>query len=155
MAARQAENRAFWWINQSRAYEVERGGGYVYAGKFTTNGRVVQHHSDLTKLAPGDGTLHAGRGKLLAVGRVTGTAVADLYTPPHRRTEEGWRVPVTYRELARPIVVKEFPKSLRPQPPFNRNGTLRQGYCYPFPTEDAIELLQYFGDLSLPDLPAQ
>ena len=64
-------------------------------------------------------------------------------------------MPVTYRELARPVVVKEFPESLRPQPPFNRNGTLRQGYCYPFPTEDAIELLQYFGELSLPDLPAQ
>jgi len=54
-----------------------------------------------------------------------------------------------------PGASEDIPERLRPQPPFNRNGTLRQGYCYPFPSDVAIELLQYFGDLSLPDLPAQ
>jgi hypothetical protein len=81
--------------------------------------------------------------------------IAGTYTPPARAAEEGWRVPVSYREMTRPIVVKAFPQSLRPQPPFNRNGTLRQGYCYPFPTDRAMELLHYFGDLSLPELPVQ
>jgi hypothetical protein len=155
VSASESVRPRFWWVNQSRAFDVERDGGYVYAGKFTADGRIVQHHSDLTRLAPNDVTLHAARGELRAVGRVTGTAIAGIYKPPDRAVEEGWRVPVTYRVLTRPIAIRGFPENLRPQPPFNRNGTLRQGYCYPFPTDDAIELLRYFGDLSLPDLPAQ
>jgi hypothetical protein len=63
-----SDSPSFWWINQGRAYDWESAGGYVYAGKFTSDGRIVQHHSDLLKLAPGDVILHAARG-LLQPGR--------------------------------------------------------------------------------------
>jgi hypothetical protein len=106
VSARRLASSSFWWINQGRACDWESAGGFVYAGKYTSNGSVVQHHSDLLKLVPGNGTLHAARGFLRAVGRVTGTAVAGTYTPPGRNPEEGWRVPVSYRELLRPVLIK-------------------------------------------------
>jgi hypothetical protein len=99
MSTMQCAPSSFWWINQGRVYDWESAERYVYAGEFTSNGRIVQHHSDLLKLAPGDGTLHVARGLLRAVGRVTGTAVAGTYTPPGPTAEDGWRVPVSYREL--------------------------------------------------------
>jgi 5-methylcytosine-specific restriction protein B len=59
-----------WWVNQGSTYAQERKGGYVWAPTKTKAGHAVEHHTNVSRLQPGDAIIHYAEGSIRAVGIV-------------------------------------------------------------------------------------
>ena len=59
-----------WWVNQGSTYAQERKGGYVWAPMKNKAGHPVQHHTNVSRLQPGDTIIHYAEGSIRAVGVV-------------------------------------------------------------------------------------
>src|SRR5688572_4558435 len=59
-----------WWVNQGSTYAQERKGGYVWAPTKTKAGRPVEHHTNVSRLQPGDAIVHYAGGSIRSVGVV-------------------------------------------------------------------------------------
>ena len=44
----------YWWVNQGRAPKQQREGGYLWAPKREKDGRIFQHHVNVSLLNIGD-----------------------------------------------------------------------------------------------------
>ncbi len=141
---------AVWWVNQGQTLDQEIEHGCVSARRLDAAGRVPWHWATLTKMQPGDLTLHVARRAIRAVGVVLEGAT-ELDAPPYESdllTDAGgiWLVPVEYHLLERPILVGTMAESLRPQPPFNRRGNLQQISCCAFDDSIAGALAAHYRD---------
>ncbi len=121
-----------WWINQRKSYSDESELGILFAGTVREDGRRVGHHQNLRRMQPGDVTLHAGGGRLLAIGRVVAPAVEATrpYGSPETR-DRGHMVAVEYFPLEEPISLSDLPERDGSEGPFTVNGTPKQGYAFP------------------------
>lgn len=121
-----------WWINQGRFFDEELASWLVFAGTDRPDGRVISHHHALSRMRPGDVTLHYVTGALRAIGVVHAEAVRGRrpYGPLETR-DVGRGVRVEYFPLNVPVPLAELPGERQGTGPFDRNGAVRQGYCFP------------------------
>ena len=141
-----AASTGVWWMNQGGTFDSEAAAWIVFAGPLR-DGRVVSHHESLTGMRPGDVTLHYVAGSLRAIGTVHAPAVRCRrpYGPPAER-EVGLGVRVEYFPLDAPVALVDLPSDRQAAGPFDRNGAVRQGYCFVVSAPWATSLRETLAD---------
>jgi putative restriction endonuclease len=110
---------AYWWVNhkQTRRHEVR--GGYLWSPLTNQNGRRNQTYDNMALASPGDIVFSYANGYIGAVG-----VVMERASPCPKPTEfgsvgdywsnEGWLLPVAFRELDRPVHPREHLRLIAP-----------------------------------------
>ena len=131
LGSRGPEGKRSWWINQGRSFNDEEAGWVVFAGTDRPDGRVIAHHHALAEVTVGDVTVHYASGVVRAIGAVHAAAVrcGRPYGPRASR-DVGLAVRVEYFVLDEPLTFAELPGERPAAGPFDRNGAVRQGYCF-------------------------
>jgi hypothetical protein len=150
-----------WWVNQGQTLPEEMAHGYLSTGVLDSSGRTPWHWETVTRMAPGDITLHVAQRGIRAIGEVLGPPVQEEGPRRPNGDDDGSaggtggaasvggpvvRVPVRYFPLARPILVGTLPETAKAQPPFNRRGNLQQITCCQYPREAARLLVERYRD---------
>lgn len=142
----------YWWVNQNQTYAHEVGGGYLWSPKTKVTGANNRFYDSMTEVSPGDVVFSFSDSYIKAIGIVAGPTETATKPPEFGSSgaawaKEGWRVPVEFTELAKPIRPKDFIASLRPAlpkkySPLQTSGNGNQGvYLAPVPTELAKRLI--------------
>lgn len=126
----------YWWVNQNQTYRHETSGGYLWSPKRKTNGRRNPFYESMREVAPGDVILSFFDTRIMAIG----IARSYCYESP-KPTEFGsagsyweaigWKVEVSFRELANRIRPKEHIAELR--------GFLPEKYSPLRPSGDGLQ----------------
>jgi hypothetical protein len=140
-----------WWVNQSQTFQAERKAGMLWAPKATSAGHGLGHWTAMTHLQPGDVVIHYARGAIRALGRVQAAAVTADRPEwlPEVWGQDGWMASIRYVDLPQPIQRDELPIAWRlghQEPPFDRNGNVKQGYLFPVSETFTAQLFDFFGD---------
>lgn len=109
----------YWWVNQNQTYRHEIEGGYLWSPKRKSNERRNPFYESMREIAPGDVILSFFEARIAALG----IARSYCYESP-KPTEFGsagsywedigWKVDVSFHELANRIRPKEHIANLRP-----------------------------------------
>ena len=129
------DTRRYWWVNQGGTHRDEVEGGYLWAPLESKRGELA-HHRSMAGLQVGDTVFHYWLGRIQAVSSVTEEAV---YSPiPAELANQGWQrdgrlARVDVDMLDSPVSLEEIPLEWRTGEgrPFNRTGSVNQGYLYP------------------------
>lgn len=142
-----------WWVNQGRTYQAEKNGGYIWAPKKSSSGTTFDHHRNVSRVSVGDVILHYANGSVVAIGLST-KAGTSKNKPDELGTQnwqtEGWLAGVKYWDISSPIRLEQIPRELRVQDvggPFDRNGSVKQGYLFSLEEEIATALKQEFSEI--------
>lgn len=146
----------YWWVNQNQTYRHEIQGGYIWSPKRNANGARNPFYESMREVAPGDLIFSFKDTKILAVG------IAQSYCWENPKPLEfgtagqnweniGWKVKVSFTELAHTIRPKEhmavlgpyLPEKYSPLQP-NGNG-LQSVYLAEVPTQFSEILLGLIG----------
>ena len=146
----------YWWVNQNQTYRHEIQGGYLWSPKRNANGARNPFYESMREVAPGDLIFSFKDTKILAVG------IAQSYCWENPKPLEfgtagqnweniGWKVKVSFTELAHTIRPKEhmavlgpyLPEKYSPLQP-NGNG-LQSVYLAEVPTQFSEILLGLIG----------
>ena len=129
------DTRRYWWVNQGGTHRDEVEGGYLWAPLESKRGELA-HHRSMAGLQVGDTVFHYWLGRIQAVSSVTEEAVYS--TIPAELANQGWQregrlARVDVDMLASPVSLEEIPLEWRTGEgrPFNRTGSVNQGYLYP------------------------
>lgn len=98
----------YWWVNQNQTYKHEINGGYLWSPKANANGARNQFYDYMQSVEAGDVVFSFSDTFIKAVGVATGNSSTTPRPTEFGSTgsywgEEGWFVPVTFRELTSPI----------------------------------------------------
>lgn len=147
--------RRFWWVNQNDTYAVSRDGGFLWAPLVNAAGHHVPHWDRLEEAGADDLVLHCASGKIVAVGTVVGScemdARPDEFPTDSNWADDGYRLPVAYRELAEPISISDIPSEWRTAEAgaFTKVGAVLQGYFFQLSEEFAAAMDERFPELQL------
>jgi MoxR-like ATPase len=144
-----SSNRTTWWVNQGTTYAEARDAGHVWAPLLQKNGHAASHHSVLAEMQIGDSVIHYSNGAVRALGLVTSRA--EVKPRPVRHPEKEWegegrQVSVRYFEFSNPIPLSSIKRIPAGEGPFNRNGSINQGYMYRLPEYWAKDFYKQFAD---------
>ena len=156
----------YWWVNQNQTYRHEIQGGYLWSPKRNANGARNPFYESMREVAPGDLIFSFKDTKILALG------IAQSYCWENPKPLEfgtagqnweniGWKVKVSFTELANTIRPKEhmtvlgpyLPEKYSPLQP-NGNG-LQSVYLEEVPTQFSEVLLGLIGREAAPLLLAE
>jgi putative restriction endonuclease len=108
----------YWWVNQNQTYRQEIDGGYLWSPKRKTNDQRNPFYESMREVAPGDIILSFCDTRIAALG----IARSYCYESP-KPTEFGragsyweaigWKVDVSFQELANRIRLKDHIAELR------------------------------------------
>lgn len=145
----------YWWVGQNQTYEHEVHGGYLWSPKTNSNGAFNRFYHSMTEVQPGDVIFSFADTYIKAVGVATGvhqsaSKPTEFGTSGANWTNEGWRVPVTFTELANPIRPADHMGRLRSvlpdkYSPLQASGRGNQVYLAPVPLPLANELVGLLG----------
>lgn len=140
-------NSTTWWVNQGTTYVDARNSGHVWAPLLQKNGHAASHHAVLGEMAIGDVVIHYSNGSIRAIGLVKGEA--EIKPRPTHHPEKEWegdgrQVAVEYFELDNPIPLATIKRIPSGAGPFNRNGSINQGYMYRLPDRWARDIREQF-----------
>lgn len=145
----------YWWVGQNKTYEHEVHGGYLWSPKTSSNGAFNRFYHSMTEVEPGDVIFSFAGTYIKAVGIATGSHQSankpgEFGSSGASWTDEGWRVPVAFTELIRPIRPADFMDRLRPllpsrYSPLQSSGRGNQLYLAPVPQSLASELIALLG----------
>ena len=137
-------DKGYWWVNQGDTHQEEVDGGYLWAPVRSGSGELA-HHRSMADLKVGDTVFHYRAGRIRAVSTVTEEAVnspvpSELTSRGRQRDGRLARVHVDM--LGEPVPLEDVPHDWRQNEggPFNRYGSVNQGYLYPV-TEDFVRRL--------------
>ncbi|ETF03954.1 hypothetical protein W822_01825 [Advenella kashmirensis W13003] len=142
----------YWWVNQNQTYEHEVSGGYLWSPKTKANGARNHFYDTMTRVAPGDVIFSFSDTYIKAIGIASDTyqsasKPSEFGTAGANWTNEGWYVPVSFKELDSPIRPKDHMDRLAPllpskYSPLQENGNGNQGvYLAGVPHNFAQELV--------------
>jgi MoxR-like ATPase len=136
-------------VNQGTTYAEARDAGHVWAPLLQKNGHAASHHSVLAEMQIGDSVIHYSNGAVRALGLVTSRA--EVKPRPVRHPEKEWegegrQVSVRYFEFSNPIPLSSIKRIPAGEGPFNRNGSINQGYMYRLPEYWAKDFYKQFAD---------
>jgi len=146
----------YWWVNQNQTYRHEVQGGYLWSPKRNANGARNPFYESMREVAPGDLIFSFMGTRILAVG------IAQSYcwespkplefgTAGQNWENIGWKVKVSFTELANKIRPKDHIEILRPllperYSPLQPNGNgLQSVYLTEVPTALAEVLTGLIG----------
>ena len=136
--------RRYWWVNQGGTHQEEVEGSYLWAPVESKRGELV-HHRSMADLQVGDTIFHYWAGRIQAFSSVTEAAVNSSI--PSELTNQGWQrdgrlARVHVEMLSDPVSLEDIPHGWRLEEggPFNRKGSVNQGYLYPV-SEDFVARL--------------
>jgi hypothetical protein len=109
----------YWWVNQNQTYRHEIQGGYLWSPKRNAKGARNPFYESMREVQPGDLIFSFVNARILAVG------VAQSYCWESPKPLEfgsasqnwenvGWKVKVTFTELANRVRPKDHIELLRP-----------------------------------------
>jgi hypothetical protein len=147
---------AYWWVNQNQTYRHEVKGGYLWSPKRNVNGARNPFYESMREVAPGDLVFSFAETRILAVG------VAQSYCWESPKPEEfgnagqnwenvGWKVKVSFTELANKVRPKDHIEVLSPllpdrYSPLQPNGNgIQSVYLTEVPTLLAEVLMGLIG----------
>lgn len=122
--------RAYWWVNQNQTYRDETLGGFLWSPKTRADGAANKFYENMVDVRPGDVIFSFCDTKIKAIGVATGTAHAapkPFDTSGAYWADEGWQVPVEFRELPHPIRPKDHIELLREHLPPKYSPLQRTG----------------------------
>lgn len=146
---------AYWWVNQNQTYKSEVHGGFLWSPKTTTSGSRNQFYENMQLVQPGDVVFSFCDTYIKAIG--VALAKADTSIKPNFGSagsswaDEGWLVPVEFRELRNQIRPKDHMAEIEPTlpakySPLQRNGNGLQGiYLAAVPDDMATVLIRLLG----------
>ena len=151
----------YWWVNQNQTYRHEVQGGYLWSPKRNANGARNPFYESMREVAPGDLIFSFMDTRILALG------IAQSYcwespkplefgTAGQNWENIGWKVKVSFTELANKIRPKDHIEILRPllperYSPLQPNGNgLQSVYLTEVPTALAEVLAGLIGQEVVP-----
>lgn len=151
----------YWWVNQNQTYRHEVSGGYLWSPKRSANGARNPFYESMREVAPGDIILSFMDTRIPAVG------IAQSYCWESPKPLEfglagqnweniGWKVKVSFAEIANRIRPKDHIDILRPllsekYSPLQLNGNgLQSVYLTELPLALAETLVGLIGDQVAP-----
>lgn len=146
---------AYWWVNQNQTYKSEVHGGFLWSPKTTASGSRNQFYENMQLVQPGDVVFSFCDTYIKAIGVVL--AKADTSIKPNFGSagsswaDEGWLVPVEFRELRNQIRPKDHMAEIEPTlptkySPLQKNGNGLQGiYLAAVPDDMATVLIRLLG----------
>ena len=144
--------RGYWWVNQGGTHKDEINGGYLWAPVESKRGELA-HHRSMADLKVGDAVFNYWAGSIQAISTVTEAAVYSAI--PTELTNKGWQrdgrlARVQVQTLGEPVSLEEIPLAWRlgQGSPFNRKGTVNQGYLYPVSDDFVSKLSGRFPQLA-------
>lgn len=127
-------------VFQGATYNEERTGQFIWAPKFTKDGRTIHHWERLTELREGDVIFHCSDGYIQAVSRVKGasedSARPDSSTGDWTNWEkDGRRVDCDYHVLKTPLKHGSYKEKILEYcnvkyAPFDKDGNGNMGYLF-------------------------
>lgn len=127
-------------VFQGDTYNEERTGQFIWAPKFTKDGRTIHHWERLTDLREGDVIFHCSDGYIQAVSRVKGvcedSARPDSTTGDWTNWEkDGRRVDCDYHVLKTPLKHGSYKEKILEYcnvkyAPFDKDGNGNMGYLF-------------------------
>jgi putative restriction endonuclease len=107
-----------WWVNQNQTYRHELRGGFLWSPKVKADGSRNPFYESMQQVATGDIVFSFCDTRIKALGVASGTAQSapkpNFGAVGMNWAEDGWLVPVEYRELATQIRPKDRINVLRP-----------------------------------------
>ena len=145
----------YWWVNQNQTYKAEVTGGFLWSPKKNTNGARNQFYENMQEVAGGDLIFSFCDTRIKAIGVANGKAMTapkpDFGNFGENWSNEGWLVPVEFRELEQSMRPKDHIEILRPllpkkYSPLQGNGNgLQSVYLAEVPEALALRLIQLIG----------
>ncbi|CAN7437029.1 AAA family ATPase [Peribacillus frigoritolerans] len=140
----------FWWVNQGKAYNEQKMGGYLWAPQKSKQNRAISYHIDLLKAEEGDLVFCYSLQEVRSIGIVQ--KKAEEGDQPSEMVSHGWKrdgiiLEMKYFDLESPFTKEDIPLEWRIKEengPFDRNGDLKQGYFYSVSEELLNRLFERF-----------
>jgi len=146
----------YWWVNQNRTYNAEVPGGFLWSPKTRVDGGRNQFYENMRLVEEGDVVFSFRAAHIKAIGVATGRAEPapkpDFGKAGGSWSNEGWLVPVEFRELDKPFRPKDHIEQLRPHlpakySPLQESGDgLQSVYLAEIPNIFAAQLIALLGD---------
>jgi len=135
----------YWWVNQNQTYKTEVPGGFLWSPKTKADGSKNPFYENMLRIEPNDVVFSFCDTYIKAAGlateRATSTPKPDFGSAGKSWSEEGWLVPVEFREFAKPLRPKAHIEELKPYLP--------KKYSPLKPTGDGLQAL-YLAELPQP-----
>lgn len=145
----------YWWVNQNQTYKAELAGGFLWSPKKNSNNARNQFYDNMKEVEAGDIIFSFSDTLIKAVGSATGKAEStpkpNFGNSGSNWSDDGWLVPVEFRELDKPIRPKDSIEVLRPllpkkYSPLQENGNgLQSVYLATVPGDLAKALIKLIG----------
>jgi len=145
----------YWWVNQNQTYKAEVPGGFLWSPKTKADGAKNRFYENMRLVKPGDVIFSFCDTYIKAVGLATDRAATapkpDFGKAGETWSEEGWLVPVEFKELGSPIRPKDHIEQLRPHLPQKysplqpKGDGLQSVYLAEVPEFMASELIRLLG----------
>ncbi len=130
---RAVSSQRVWWVNQGQHFKVDREAGMITAPTHDKRSRPVSHWDSVSQVRPGDTVVHYAKGEIVSVSH----AIGEPRIERRRRSGEdedhdAHVVDLAYVDLQQPIPLNTIPSKLRidEDGPFDRNGSVKQGYLF-------------------------
>lgn len=109
----------YWWVNQNQTYRHEFHGGYLWSPKRNANGARNPFYESMREVAPGDLIFSFADTRILALGIARSYCwespkPREFGTAGQNWEDIGWKVAVSFTELANKIRPKDHISVLRP-----------------------------------------
>jgi hypothetical protein len=108
----------YWWVNQNQTYQYEVPGGFLWSPKTRADGTRNPFYETMPKVEAGDVVFSFSETYIKAIGIVQSSAETspkpDFRKAGSNWADEGWLVPVEFKEIANPIKPKNFMEKITP-----------------------------------------
>jgi putative restriction endonuclease len=133
------------WSGQNQTYKTAVPGGFLWSPKTKADGSKNPFYENMLRIEPNDVVFSFCDTYIKAAGlateRATSTPKPDFGSAGKSWSEEGWLVPVEFREFAKPLRPKAHIEGLKPYLP-NKYSPLK-------PTGDGLQAV-YLTELPQP-----
>jgi putative restriction endonuclease len=156
-SAEMGDDTRFWWVNHKQTFTQEVGGNYIWSPRARADGGRNEFYENMRRVRPGEIVFSFANALIQAVG----VCVAPAFLAPkpddfgiagEAWDDEGWRVPVEFKRLSKPIRPKDHMDVLAPllpdkYSPIRPSGDGNQGaYLAAVPSAMADALIALIGD---------
>jgi hypothetical protein len=143
----------YWWVNQKQTYRHEVGGGYMWSPKVNVNGQHIRPYDLMRQLVPGDIVFSYANAAIKAIGVVQSCCYEfpkpiEFGNAGSNWSSIGWRVDVSFKEVASPLRTMDHIATLRPllpqihSPIKTGDGGANLAYLFDIPEPLAMALAQ-------------
>lgn len=146
----------YWWVNQNQTFKHEFAGGYLWSPKRKSNGHRNPYYEFMREVAPGDLVFSFASSQIAAYGILRSHAYEapkplEFGAAGRRWDDIGWRVDVSYEQLAAEFRPANWIEALRPFLPEKYSPLLPDGrgsqsvYLTELPNPLALKLAELIG----------